>query len=83
MAEAMVWVSRITAVAFQMVLPVLAGHYADRYFGTRFLVLVGTAVGLVLGFWQLLAIARKNQTNDRSPPSDSGDDTPSDLSSAK
>jgi hypothetical protein len=62
MAEAMMWVSRITTIALQMVLPTLAGYYADSYLGTRFLILVGTGIGMALGFWQLLSIAKRNQT---------------------
>jgi hypothetical protein len=69
LAEGMAWVSRITTIAIQMVLPAVAGHFADRYLGTWFLVLVGAALGMWLGFWQLLAIARKNREKNR-PPSE-------------
>ena len=78
MAEAMAWVSRITTIAIQMVLPTVVGYFADSYLGTQFLVLVGAALGMVLGFWQLLAIARKNQENDHPSPSDPDQDPPSD-----
>ena len=80
MAEAMAWVSRITTIAITMVLPAVAGHFTDRFFGTRFLILVGAAIGLVLGFWQLLAIAQKNQDNSSPTQSKSDEDPPSDSS---
>jgi F0F1-type ATP synthase assembly protein I len=75
MAEAMAWVSRITAISLQMVLPALAGHFLDKFFGTWFLVLLGAAVGMVLGFWQLLAIAKKSQDG-RPPKQASEEDSP-------
>lgn len=48
------WVSRILAVAAEMVLPGLAGQWLDRRWGTNFLVLIGFALGISLGIWHLL-----------------------------
>ena len=44
--EAMVWVSRITAIGLAMFLPGVAGGWADERLGTRFLGPLGFAVGL-------------------------------------
>lgn len=41
------WASRITTLGVGFALPILAGHYADRRFGTKPALLV---VGLILGF---------------------------------
>jgi F0F1-type ATP synthase assembly protein I len=58
LAAAMEWVSRITTVAIEMVLPGMMGYGLDRYFGTSFFVLVGFALGMVLGFWHLLRMTQ-------------------------
>ena len=55
---AMEWVSRITAIALMMVLPGLAGTWLDKRWGTGFLALVGFALGVTLGIWQLIVITR-------------------------
>ena len=47
-ANAMVWVSRITSISMEMVLPGLIGYYLlDRWLGTRVVFLI---LGLILGF---------------------------------
>ncbi len=51
------WVSRITTVALEMVLPGLAGHWLDQRWGTSYLTLVGFAFGLTAGIWHLLSMA--------------------------
>ena len=63
MAEAMNWVSKITTVALEMVLPGLAGLWLDSQLGTRFLTLLGFALGIPLGMWHLIAMTR-NKRND-------------------
>jgi len=55
LAEALEWVTRITTVALIMVLPGVAGAWADGQSGTGFLMLIGLVLGLVAGMWQLLA----------------------------
>lgn len=54
MGVAMVWVARIFAVALVMILPGLAGHWLDKRFGTRFLVMVGFVLGLPAGVYYLI-----------------------------
>jgi hypothetical protein len=58
MAVALDWVTRITTVALEMVLPGLVGLWLDRRWGTSFIGLVGFAIGMILGFWHLLLITR-------------------------
>lgn len=58
MGIAMEWAARIMAVALEMVLPGLAGMWLDRRLGTRFLVLLGFAFGLVAGMWHLIRATR-------------------------
>lgn len=77
MAEAMAWVSRITTISLEMVVPALAGHFADKFFGTQFLVLLGAGFGMLLGFWQLLAIAKQKQKNNTPTETASDSDLPS------
>ena len=67
MAVALGWVSRITTVALEMVLPGVLGFWLDRQFGTVFLGLVGFALGFVLGMRHLLAMTRSVK-----PPSRAG-----------
>jgi hypothetical protein len=55
---AMAWVSRILAVVAEMVLPGLAGNWLDTRWGTKFLALVGFALGTCLGVYHLLVITR-------------------------
>ncbi len=63
MAEGMKWVSKITTVALEMVLPGLAGLWLDSQLETRFLALLGFALGVPLGMWHLIAMTR-NKRND-------------------
>ncbi len=63
MAEAMNWVSKITTVALEMVLPGLAGLWLDNQLETRFLTMLGFALGVPLGMWHLIAMT-KNKRND-------------------
>lgn len=64
-AKAAEWVSRVTSISLEMVLPGLAGYWLDTKLGTRVLfLLVGFAMGGYLAFKQLQAIAR--QTKNRS-----------------
>jgi len=54
----MEWVSQITTVVAEMVLPGLAGTWLDHRWGTKFLTLVGFALGLTVGIWHLIAMTR-------------------------
>ena len=75
----MEWVSQITTVVAEMVLPGLVGQWLDHRWGTKFLTLVGFALGLTVGIWHLIAMTRpktggdgKDQSSDnnQSPGSD-------------
>ena len=61
MGDAFGWASRIMAIALEMVLPVIVGTWLDARFGTRFLSLLGICVGLPLGLWHLMLLARKSK----------------------
>ncbi|MCG8583161.1 MAG: AtpZ/AtpI family protein [Pirellulales bacterium] len=58
MVAAMAWVSRITTVAIEMVLPGVVGSWLDRRWGTGFLALTGFAIGVSVGMWHLLKMVR-------------------------
>lgn len=58
LAVAMEWVSQITTVVAEMVLPGLAGQWLDNRWGTGFLALVGFALGLTVGISHLIAMTR-------------------------
>ena len=66
MAIAVEWVSRILAVGLVMVVPAVVGLWLDGRWGTKFLVLVGLALGMVLGMWYLLLLTRVIAGTDRS-----------------
>jgi hypothetical protein len=72
MAEALVWVSRITTVGLEMVLPAVAGAALDRYFQTSYLAVIGLVFGVVAGFWHLIMMTRPP-----SRPAKPGQDDPS------
>ena len=61
-AKAMQWVSRITSISMEMVLPGALGYYfLDRWLGTRVVFLIlGLIVGFVGGMWQLIKLANDN-----------------------
>ena len=61
MKEGMDWVSKITTVAMEMVLPGLAGMWLDKRFGTGFLALLGFALGVPLGIWHLIAMTKSKR----------------------
>ena len=65
LGEALDWAARIMAVALEMVLPGLAGHWLDGRLGTSFLVLVGFAFGLTMGVWHLLLMTRAAESRNR------------------
>ena len=58
MADAIEWVSRITVVAIEMVLPGVVGHWLDTRFGLNFLALAGFAFGITVGMWHLLLMTK-------------------------
>lgn len=58
-AEAMKWATRATTIAAEMVLPGLAGQWADQRLGTSFLTLLGFVLGLSMALWHLILLARE------------------------
>jgi hypothetical protein len=56
MASAMRWVSQLTTISLEMVLPGRGGYWLDQRWGTKFCVIVGFSMGLALGMWQLLRL---------------------------
>jgi len=61
MATAYQWVSRITIVALEMVLPGLAGYWLDQRIGTVVLfMLIGFGLGCSAATVHLVQIARSN-----------------------
>jgi uncharacterized protein YqgC (DUF456 family) len=74
MAVAAHWVSQITGVALEIVIPVLVGRWLDQRWGTSVWTIVGALLGPVLGFWHLLTLTgvvggggsqAKDKPNDR------------------
>ena len=59
MGEAMVWVSRITAIGLAMFLPGVAGGWLDSRLGTRFLGLAGLALGFSVAIAWLVQLQRR------------------------
>jgi hypothetical protein len=58
----MEWVSRITTVALEMVLPGLGGLWLDRRWGTEpYIGLLGFALGMILAFWHLLRMTSSSK----------------------
>jgi hypothetical protein len=58
MAQALVWVSRITTVGLEMVVPAVIGGMLDSRFDTKFLGVAGLIFGVVAGFWHLIMMTR-------------------------
>ncbi len=59
LAAAMEWVTKITTVGLEMVLPAIGGAYLDKRIGTTYWALVGVVLGMVVGMWHLLQMTRK------------------------
>jgi Putative F0F1-ATPase subunit Ca2+/Mg2+ transporter len=69
MAQAAEWVARITTIGLIMVLPTIGGAWLDRRWGTSFLSTAGLVLGVVAGFYQLLAITKATGSRGRRPGS--------------
>jgi len=50
------WASQITAVALEIVIPVMVGRWLDQNWGTSYWTVIGAVVGPPLGFWHLLVL---------------------------
>ena len=57
-ALAMEWVSKITTVALEMVLPAIGGRYLDQRLGTKYWALAGLVLGFSVGIWHLLQMTK-------------------------
>lgn len=68
MAEALNWVSRITTIGLMMVLPTVGGNKLDAWLQTNYWGPVGLVVGLAMGAWQLVLIARSGPKAPRHTP---------------
>ncbi len=73
MAIALVWVSRITTISIQMVLPGVVGYWIDQQLRTKALfTLLGFGLGMGIGMWQLILATRtdENHSNNGEFPDD-------------
>lgn len=60
------WSVRASAVAFEMVVPAVIGIGIDQLCGTVVLfAILGTFLGMILGFWHLLKIAYDSAANEQ------------------
>jgi F0F1-type ATP synthase assembly protein I len=63
-AMAVAWTSRITTISVQMIAPGIVGYLVDRKLGTKALfTLIGFAIGMALGMWQLVRVAQSSNQN--------------------
>jgi F0F1-type ATP synthase assembly protein I len=63
-ANAMQWVSRITSIVIEMVLPGVIGYWIDLRLGTKVLFLIlGVILGFVGGIWQLIKLTKPNNSH--------------------
>lgn len=63
----MEWASVATTVALEMVAPILVGYWLDQRWKTGVVfVACGAAIGLGVGMWSLIRIAR-NRRQDNEP----------------
>jgi hypothetical protein len=59
MAEAMAWVSKITTVGLEMVIPGILGSWLDNRFELHFLGLLGFLIGVPLAMWHLILMTKQ------------------------
>jgi F0F1-type ATP synthase assembly protein I len=77
LALAMEWVSKITVVALEMVLPAVGGGYLDQRLGTKYWTLVGVVFGFLVGMWHLLQMTQV-KTGGGNEKRDDADNDPGD-----
>ena len=67
MAVALEWVSRITTVALEMVLPGLGGYWVDSWLGTpAVFTILGFGIGGSVAMWHLIRITKSSgESSDR------------------
>ena len=60
------WSARVSGIALEMVIPAVIGVGLDRLFGTVVLfAILGVILGITLGFWQLIKLAKCDQLQPR------------------
>jgi F0F1-type ATP synthase assembly protein I len=68
----MEWATQVMTIAIEMAVPGLAGYWLDTRLGTKVLFLiVGVALGFILGLWQLLRLVnpdRQKKAESPAPP---------------
>jgi len=66
LAEAHLWVSRLTTVSLEMALPAFFGHWLDKKWGTTpLLTAVGALLGFVCGLTHLLQMAKEAERKEQ------------------
>ena len=59
---ALAWASRVITISMTMAVPGIGGYWLDSRLGTRVLfTLLGVALGMTAGIWQLLQLARSDK----------------------
>ena len=75
MALAVAWAARITTISLSMVVPGLIGYGIDAYFNTiPIFAGIGFALGMGLGFWQLIRIAAISNRESKPPHGEDSED---------
>jgi hypothetical protein len=75
-AVAMEWVTKITTVGLEMVLPAIGGAYLDKRIGTTYWALIGVVLGMTVGMWHLLQMTRKRNGDSKNGETGNGKRTP-------
>ena len=66
---AMQWVSRVTTISLEMVLPGLLGYWADQQWNSEPVLLVlGVILGFSVGMWHLVKLAKWPPRDPTPPP---------------
>jgi hypothetical protein len=60
-AVAVQWVSQITTISLEMILPGIAGQWLDKRWGTNFLALLGFGIGVPLAIWHLIRLTKQDR----------------------
>ena len=51
--------SRVLAVMLLMIVPGVVGYYLDHWLGTRFLIVIGFIVGMILAIFGLILVVKR------------------------
>ena len=70
-ALAWAWATRIIGVSLVAVVPALLGYWLDRRIGSKVVfTLIGAALGMALGGWQLAQLVRQLERQQKSKDND-------------